>query len=482
MSTTIAHPSAAVRGRAVASRAAAALRTETGLARVALGAVALHTVDDAFLQPNPGTSAADHLAGGLIPTALLLGTAWAYPRLRAGFRAALLLVFGFFALLSSVEGIYYASKTGPSGDDYTGFLAIPAGFLLIGVGVVALWKSRRTDDPLWWRYPRRLLITGGALLAASVVVVPLTVSYVVTHVARAEVPPADLGAPHENVTFTTSDGLELKGWYIKSQNGAAVISFPGRASSQERAKILADHGYGVLLFDRRGEGESDGDPNIFGWQGERDVHAAVEFLQGRPDVDPDRIGGIGLSVGGEMMIEAAAESNALKAIVSEGASGRSALDDRANGGVQWQNWIGDAVATVGTALFTSNTPPSDPEGPCRRRSVIARCSSSTASTVSRWRSRPTRASTRRPRGRRRSGRSRAPATWAASRPSPRSTSAAWSGSSTGGCSSRIDSPSQSLAAAVEHGLAVDTSTSSTGKSSNGRSFSRSCARVIPLGR
>ena len=107
-----------------------------------------------------------------------------------------------------------------------------------------------------------------------------------------------------------------------------MISFPGRASSQKRAKLLARHGYGVLLFDRRGEGESEGDPNLFGWQGERDVHAAVAFLQSRPDVDPQRIGGIGLSVGGEMMIEAAAESTALKAIVSEGASGRSVRDER----------------------------------------------------------------------------------------------------------------------------------------------------------
>jgi uncharacterized protein len=359
MSTTIAHPTPAARSREVAARAVAALRTEVGLARVALGAVALHTVDDAFLQPNPGTSAADHLAGGLIPTALLLGTAWFYPRLRAGLRAALAFVYAFFAFLSSVEGFYYASEVGPSGDDYTSLLAAPAGLLLIGVGVAALWKSRRTTDSLWWRYPRRLLITVGALVAASIVTLPLTISYVVTHVARAEVPAADLGAPHENVSFTTGDGLELKGWYVKSQNGAAVISFPGRASSQERAKILADHGYGVLVFDRRGEGESEGDPNLYGWQGERDVHAAVKYLQGRPDVDPGRIGGIGLSVGGEMLIEAAAESNGLKAIVSEGASGRSVRDDNANGGVDWQNRLGDAVATVGTALFTSNTPPAD---------------------------------------------------------------------------------------------------------------------------
>ena len=136
-----------------------------------------------------------------------------------------------------------------------------------------------------------------------------------------------------------------------------MISFPGRASSQQRAKLLARHGYGVLLFDRRGEGESEGDPNLFGWQGERDIHAAVAFLQGRPDVDPERIGGIGLSVGGEMMIEAAAESPELKAIVSEGASSRSVRDELANPGGGWSEIVGNGVATLATAVFTDNLPP-----------------------------------------------------------------------------------------------------------------------------
>jgi dienelactone hydrolase len=136
-----------------------------------------------------------------------------------------------------------------------------------------------------------------------------------------------------------------------------VISFPGRAASQERAKIMARHGYGVLLFDRRGEGESEGDPNIFGWQGERDIHAAVQFLQSRPEVDPERIGGIGLSVGGEMMMEAAAESGDLKAIVSEGGSGRSVRDIWANPDRRWPELLGNSVATAATALFTDNLPP-----------------------------------------------------------------------------------------------------------------------------
>jgi dienelactone hydrolase len=333
--------------------------TETALVRLALGAAALHVVDDAFLQPQPGTSAADHLAGGLIPTGLLLAAAWGFPWLRAGIRATLALVFGFLTLLSSSEAVYYAKEVGPSGDDWTGLLAIPAGFVLIGLGATTLWRSRRRDGRLWRRYGRRLLVSGAAVFAAAVVAVPVVVAYVVTHVARAEVPAAELGAPYENVEFRTSDGLLLKGWYIRSRNGAAVISFPGRASSQKRAKMLARHGYGMLVFDRRGEGESEGDPNLFGWEGERDVHAAVAFLQQQPDVEPQRIGGIGLSVGGEMMIEAAAENRALRAIVSEGASGRSVRDIVANPGTTWQEVIGNSFATAATAVFSSNVPPAD---------------------------------------------------------------------------------------------------------------------------
>jgi dienelactone hydrolase len=335
------------------------MRSEVALVRLGLGVVALHVVDDNWLQPNPGTSAGDHLFAGLVPLTLL-GLAIAfYPRLRAGARATIALIGAFFGGLVATEAVHYTRAVGPSGDDYTGLLVIPAVLLLLGVAAVTLWKSRRTDDSRWWRYPRRLLYVGATCVLTIAVLIPVSVAYVVTHSLRAHVPTPNLGAPYEEVEFRTSDGLLLKGWYIESKNGAAVISFPGRASSQERAKFLAKHGYGVLLFDRRGEGESEGDPNLFGWQGERDIHAAVAYLQTRPDVDPERIGGIGLSVGGELMIEAAAESDALKAIVSEGGSGRSVRDDLANPDVGWQYVIGGTFATAATALFTDNVPPAD---------------------------------------------------------------------------------------------------------------------------
>ena len=346
----------------VAHRAAApaahALRSEAGLARVALGVGALHVVDDNFLQPQPGTTAGDHLVGGLIQTAFFVLLAWAYPRLRPGLRGTLAIFVGLFmVVMGAGEAGYYTREHGPSGDDYTGLLAIPAGVLLVGVGVVALWRSRKGGSRIR-RYARRAALGLGFLLGLYVVLFPVAETYVITHSARAYVPTQALGTPFEEVSFTTDDGLRLEGWYVPSKNGATVIAFPGRSGPQKPARMLARHGYGVLLFDRRGEGESEGDPNAFGWRGVRDLRAAIAYLESRPEVDTSRIGGVGLSVGGEVLLQAAAETDDFKAIVSEGAgirSVREAVD--LTGGDRLGAVPIFGIATLGTMVWTSDLPP-----------------------------------------------------------------------------------------------------------------------------
>ena len=355
--STAAQPSVESR-RAAATSVAAALLTETGLARIAFAVGAVHVVDDNFLQPQPGTSAGDHLVGGLIQTGLFVLFAWAYPRLRAGARATLALGVGLFMIvMGASEAGYYMRERGLSGDDYTGILMIPAGLLLIGIGFVMLWRTRKGGS-LVWRYARRVLIALGLLLGAYFVIYPLGESYAITHAARAYVPEPQLGTAFEKVSFTTPDGLRLEGWYVPSKNGAAVISFPGRRGPQKPAKLLARHGYGVLLFDRRGEGESEGDPNLLGWEGTRDIEGAIAFLKARLEVDDERIGGLGLSVGGEMMLQEAAENDELKAVVSEGAGVRSAREAVHMDGAEkvMGSWAFGLV-TVGSAVWTSNLPP-----------------------------------------------------------------------------------------------------------------------------
>src|SRR5204863_5056936 len=195
--------------------------------------------------------------------------------------------------------------------------------LLVGVGAATLWRTRRRDDAIAWRYTRRVLLGTASVLVAFFVVFPLALSYGFTHIARTETAQGNLGAQYTHVAFDASDGLRLKGWFVPSTNGATVIVFPGRKGTQKHARMLVRYGYGVLVFDRRGEGESEGDPNALGWAFHRDLEGALRFLRGRPDVDDERIGAIGLSVGGEALLEASAKTRGFAAIVSDGAGARS---------------------------------------------------------------------------------------------------------------------------------------------------------------
>ena len=265
------------------------------------------------------------------------------------------------------------------------------------------------------------LIVVGVLLLASQVLFPAAIAYVVTHTARAEVPTPNLGAVHEDVAFTTADGLRLEGWFVPSQNGATVIAFPGRSGPQKHTRMLVRHGYGVLLFDRRGEGASEGDPNTFGWHGERDLHAAAAYLRSRSDVDPERIGAIGLSVGGEMLIRAAAESDEFAAIVSEGASGQSVRDGIANGGLSAET-LPDASITLATALFTNDLPPPSLKGEVPKIAPHAVFFVYGENGQGGSETKPNRASTWRPASRSRSGRFRTGNTSPGSPRSRRSTS------------------------------------------------------------
>ncbi len=345
-------------GRRRALRLVGVGQREATFAAVGIFLIAVHLLDDNFLQPQPGTSAGDHLVSGVIPLAALAVYAAFYTRVRAGLRGSIAVLVGIFGVVTGIESLYYLDAGRLSGDDYTGLTAIPAGLLLVCVGAMTLWRTRRLDDSRRRRWLRRSLITAAAFVGAYMFLAPFLTTYVLTHAARAFVPVDRVGAPHEEVSFTTADGVRLRGWYVPSKNGAAVIAFPGRKGSQKPARMLARHGYGVLLFDRRGEGESEGDPNAWGWVGYRDVNAAVRFLQRRPDVQRERIGGIGLSVGGEMMLEAAARSPGLQAVVSEGAGERSVremLDITRSD--KWLAIPSYAALTAGIALFSNHTPP-----------------------------------------------------------------------------------------------------------------------------
>jgi uncharacterized protein len=334
----------------------AVIRRESALFLLGIGIVAVHILDDNFLQPQPGTSAGDHLASGLVPVAILVGVAAIYPHLRAGARAATAMTFGAIGITVGVPAVYHLLDGNASGDDYTGLLAIIASAVVLLTGPMTLWKARRSGGTRRRRYLRRSLTAVAAVAVAPLIiwflVFPVALAYIYTHTGGAASTP-DLGVPYERVTVTTSDSLELSASYVPSKNRAAVILFPGGSRSEE-ARMLIRHGYGVLLLDPRGQGSSEGD--TVRWAGDRDLLAGAAYLRNRPDVDPDRVGGFGFSIGGEILLEAGAQSPAFKAIVSEGAGERVGEVD-ASGAARLLSAPTMALMTGATTVFSNHGPP-----------------------------------------------------------------------------------------------------------------------------
>lgn len=305
---------------------------ETAVFAGATAVVLLHALDDAFLGRQPGVGPGQHALAAVISLVVGVGAIVVFPRLRPGLRAGVSLVFGVLAITNGALHVRHVSLDGPATSDYTGVLAFVAGVVLcvLGLGIPYAHRGRgAATRRRRWAY--RVVAVIATLLVAYVFVFPVSVALVVTHKYREPVGEPPSGA-YESVTFDSADGLELSGWYIPSRNRAAVLVVHGgggdRNGTVEHAELLARHGYGVLVYDARGRGESEGSPVAFGWGWPKDVAGALAFLRGRPDVDPERVGGLGLSTGADVLIEVAAQDRDLRAVVSDGATAGSFADYR----------------------------------------------------------------------------------------------------------------------------------------------------------
>ncbi len=97
--------------------------------------------------------------------------------------------------------------------------------------------------------------------------------------------------------------------------------FTGSKSEAHRlfihtARDLCAHGLAVLRFDFRGSGDSGGEFRDMTIEREiADAHAAFNFLADRPEVDPQRLGVLGLSLGGCVSACLAGRESRVKALV-----------------------------------------------------------------------------------------------------------------------------------------------------------------------
>jgi pimeloyl-ACP methyl ester carboxylesterase len=169
--------------------------------------------------------------------------------------------------------------------------------------------------------------------------------------------PAKRGFDYEDVTLSTADGVTLSGWYIPSRNGAAVILLHGdggnRVGMLAHARMLAQHGYGVLLYDQRACGQSGGEMRTYGWLDAGDVQAATDYLHSREDVKPGQIGILGVSLGGQIALRAAAQNKEIGAVVADG-PGTVGAADVPFSAEYWRyflfNWAVDRVQELRTGV------------------------------------------------------------------------------------------------------------------------------------
>jgi fermentation-respiration switch protein FrsA (DUF1100 family) len=178
--------------------------------------------------------------------------------------------------------------------------------------------------------PRRWLKVAIGLVTVPFVLTTLAttatqiIAYVAAHPQRERLPhtPAHRGLAYQDVTFTTGDGIRLKGWFIPSHySRAAVILGHGFSRSRQElldvAAMLNRNCYNVLLFDWRAHGESGGVQTTFGYEEVQDLAAALDYLSARPEVDPERIGVLGKSMGAVIVIRGAAALPQIKAVVAD---------------------------------------------------------------------------------------------------------------------------------------------------------------------
>ncbi len=132
---------------------------------------------------------------------------------------------------------------------------------------------------------KKLLIAAAAIFVIYFGITFVIASYVVSPTARhIDISPDFISADYQNVSFKTSDNLELKGWLFKPSSVKFVIFVPGILDNRtnqgyygaDLARELINQGFGVLMYDPRARGDSEGKTRLKNEK--EDIVAAVSFL------------------------------------------------------------------------------------------------------------------------------------------------------------------------------------------------------------
>ena len=160
------------------------------------------------------------------------------------------------------------------------------------------------------------ILLGGCLLLA----IPL----VRRHRLKNPRSPEEFDLPFENIRFSTTNHLVIKGWWIPSRNSErTIIMLHGYGGSMDPDLKYVPHlhtaRFNVLMFDFRAHGRSGGRISTIGALERKDVLGAVNYAVSRGS---RRIGLLGFSMGGRAAILSAPLSPEVNALISDGGPAR----------------------------------------------------------------------------------------------------------------------------------------------------------------
>jgi pimeloyl-ACP methyl ester carboxylesterase len=131
--------------------------------------------------------------------------------------------------------------------------------------------------------------------------------------------PKDFHLAYDDVSFTSSDGTKLEGWWVPaaSPKGTVVMVHGlnrSRIEMVRRVPFVHDAGWNTLLFDLRHHGASGGEATTFGAKEKKDVEAAARLARER---SPRPVVLWGVSLGGASVVLAAAEDPAVAGVICD---------------------------------------------------------------------------------------------------------------------------------------------------------------------
>ena len=144
---------------------------------------------------------------------------------------------------------------------------------------------------------------------------------------NADLTPASFQLASEDVVFRSTDGTELKAWWVPAQPAkGSVVMVHGlnrsRIEMLRRAPFVHAAGWNALLIDLRHHGASGGGATTFGAKEKEDVKAAARYVRER---SPGPVVEWGVSLGGASVVMAAAEDPDVAGVICD--STYRSLDD-----------------------------------------------------------------------------------------------------------------------------------------------------------